>query len=292
MPASLWTKVVEKTQTALKSGALHPIRTKAVAALDSGAPLVLRVPVHDFPVKPISPTRAEEQSPFLPPYHPDLHVGDISATHVCFLNKYCVSEHHVVLATREFEEQGCSLTVQDFQAAQLLLQAYDSLVFYNSGPLAGASQRHKHLQAVPLPLVPELSDLPHVPITPLLPAVGPLGVLQGEPFPHVRIEIKDASAYALYAAFTDIMSLLRSTPRTSGPCLVSTPVTFTGQFNLLLTRRWMMVVPRAAAEWTDLTINALGFAGTILLRTHKQLEAVKLAGPAALLRVVSGAAPI
>ena len=60
-------------------------------------------------------------------------------------------------------------------------------------------------------------------------------------------------------------------------------------YNLLATRRWMLLVPRRRAEWEGLNLNAMGFAGSLLVRTAAQLQRVREAGPAAALRAVAGA---
>ena len=40
--------------------------------------------------------------------------------------------------------------MKDFEAALIAMKALDGFIFYNSGPLAGASQSHKHIQVVPM----------------------------------------------------------------------------------------------------------------------------------------------
>ena len=82
----------------------------------------------------------------------DLFVADVSETHFAVLNKFNVVDQHVLLVTRAFEEQESLLTREDFDAAWRCLTEADALVFYNAGPNVGASQRHKHLQVVPVPL--------------------------------------------------------------------------------------------------------------------------------------------
>ena len=72
------------------------------------------------------------------------------------LNKYNVVPHHLLIITRHFESQESALTQADFQALWTCLAEYDSLGFYNSGESAGASQPHKHLQTVPLPMHDQL----------------------------------------------------------------------------------------------------------------------------------------
>ena len=92
----------------------------------------------------------------------------VSGTHVAILNKFNVVDRHLLIVTREFEEQRSLLTPRDFEAWWRCLGEYESIGFYNGGAEAGASQPHKHLQLVPLPLAP-LG--PAVPIEPLLPEV-------------------------------------------------------------------------------------------------------------------------
>jgi sulfate adenylyltransferase (ADP) / ATP adenylyltransferase len=54
--------------------------------------------------------------------------------------------------------------------------------------------------------------------------------------------------------------------------------------NVLLTRRWMLVVPRAQAEWGGLSVNALAFAGLLLTKDASQAQALEAAGPLQVLR--------
>ena len=62
--------------------------------------------------------------------------------------------------TKEYEPQTDLLNAGDFEAASRVTQEIDGLLFYNSGKNSGASQPHKHLQFVPLPLVPGDMSLP------------------------------------------------------------------------------------------------------------------------------------
>ncbi len=97
---------------------------------------------------------------------------------MAILNKFNVVDNHLLIVTREFEQQRSLLTLRDFEALWRCLNEYDSLGFYNGGPEAGASQPHKHLQLVPLPLAPQG---PPVPIAPLL--AGARGAVGSGPIP-------------------------------------------------------------------------------------------------------------
>jgi ATP adenylyltransferase len=59
-------------------------------------------------------------------------------------------------------------------------------------------------------------------------------------------------------------------------------------WNLLVTRRWMLVVPRLYERFEGVAINALGFAGSLFVRDDVQLETIKRARPMTALCAVSG----
>ena len=58
-------------------------------------------------------------------------------------------------------------------------------------------------------------------------------------------------------------------------------------YNMLLTRRWMMVVHRSLDRFERVSINALGFAGSLLVRDQERMDLVKTLGPGAILRAVT-----
>jgi len=59
-----------------------------------------------------------------------------------------------------------------------------------------------------------------------------------------------------------------------------------GPYNLLMTRRFLLVVPRSREHFEDVSINALGFIGSLFVRTPAQLERVVEHGPWNVLRAV------
>lgn len=152
---ALWQAVVEQTKKALTRGALHPIKTAQATIVDGGIPFSIRyvssLSRKDRDKKSKTVNQPQNANPFLPPERP-LTVATISDTHITVLNKYNVFTHHLLIVTREFEHQQAALTGPDFAALWQCLTDYPSLAFYNSGEIAGASQPHKHLQLVPLPL--------------------------------------------------------------------------------------------------------------------------------------------
>ncbi len=159
-PGTLWTSVKEQTAQALRCGALLSIPTQFEFVEQDGVLFLVRI-LSNLNRKKAAKEKQEKQTadsgkefnPFLP-YEEDLFVADISDTHVCILNKFNVVDDHLLIITRAFEEQESLLTQEDFAALWACLADFDGLAFYNSGKIAGASQRHKHLQLVPLPLAP------------------------------------------------------------------------------------------------------------------------------------------
>src|SRR5207237_2327023 len=75
-----------------------------------------------------------------------------------------VLREHLLIVTKQYEDQRTLLTERDFEALAIAMRDAEVLGFYNGGQEAGASQTHKHLQVVTLPLSPHHS----IPIDTLL----------------------------------------------------------------------------------------------------------------------------
>ena len=181
-PGTLWSKTVETTEKALKTGALQPISTECTFLYDSGIEFLVRI-VSNLTRKTEERKESNSSNPFLP-YEKDMFVMDISETHICLLNKFNVIDHHLLIVTRSFEDQENLLTIGDFNAIWSCMAEYDCLAFYNGGEIAGASQQHKHLQIIPLPMA---NKGPRVPIESLFQSVqleSNPGVIPGVPFIH------------------------------------------------------------------------------------------------------------
>ena len=58
-------------------------------------------------------------------------------------------------------------------------------------------------------------------------------------------------------------------------------------YNLLMRRDWMLMVPRSQERFETISINALGFAGSLFVRDEKELNRVEEIGPMHILNQVS-----
>ncbi len=294
-PGTLWSKIQSQTNYAISCGALQSIPTECELVNQDGIDWSVRI-LANLVRKDIAKKKQEKKkqesgkefNPFLP-YEQDLFVCDISPTHLCLLNKFNVVNHHLLIVTREFEDQENWLTWADFVAMWACLAEFDGLVFYNGGKIAGASQKHKHLQLVPLPLG---TGKGKIPLEPLLPSANsPGSVLQIPDLPFVngfaRLDPNwvnspvDAAAPTLecYRTLLSAVGLLtaenQQSPQQSGP------------YNLLATREWMLIVPRSQEEFRGISINSLGFAGALLVRNTEQMQLLKEISPMTVLQNVA-----
>ena len=70
-------------------------------------------------------------------------------THRLLFNKFNIYQEHLLVVTKELEPQNGRLTKEDFRQTILAFKAVRGMFFFNSGPKAGASQHHRHLQVFP-----------------------------------------------------------------------------------------------------------------------------------------------
>lgn len=288
-PGTLWDKLREVTRQALRSGALQPIPTDFQYLEDGGIRFLVRL-VRQLARKPRpsssqTPKEAAKRNPFLP-YDPQLYVADASPTHVCLLNKFNVVEHHLLIVTRAFEAQETLLTRQDFEALETCLAEYPGLGFYNSGLVAGASQPHKHLQLVPLPLDPAGPELPIAPVIDRAEISADARRLDALPFPHAIVALEAVDAGPKAAALEAYEQYRRLLPAL-GIALPAAGDRLATPYNLLVTRRWMLAVPRVRECFHSISCNSLTFAGALLARDAGELDVLQRHGPLAVLRHVT-----
>jgi ATP adenylyltransferase len=286
-PGTLWASTVQQTERALESGALKPIMTESVFVRDRGIDFLVRT-VSSLARKAEAREKQRAQSysetkranPFLP-HEREMFVADLSATHLCLLNKFNVIDHHLLIVTRTFQEQEQLLNLEDFESLWTCMAEFDGLGFYNGGEEAGASQRHKHLQIVPLPLADRGPKLPIEPMFQTAEFTGPLGVVPALPFIHSIAKLEPdfvsdprkaaLDTYRLYRLMLEKVGLNKKDAASNA--------FQAGPYNLLLTREWMLVLPRAREFYESISVNALGFVGAMLVKGDKQMRALRKTGP-------------
>jgi sulfate adenylyltransferase (ADP) / ATP adenylyltransferase len=280
VPGMLWDKVVGQTKHAIACGALQPICTTDERLEQTGLNFIVRVSNHIARKEAAGKKSQQKSNPFLP-YEQDLFVADLSSTHVALLNKFNVVDHHLLMITRHFELQESWLTLADFIALAICIAEINALAFYNGGKAAGASQRHKHLQLVPLPLIEgDVFSSPFETVTTAsLLAKGKLEL----PFLHAVAPLSLDWTTAPQVVATELNKHYHSLYDALGLQMGGQPQ----PYNLLVTRHWMFLVPRSQESYAGISVNALGFAGSLFVQDLDQFNRLKQIGPMSLLQKVA-----
>ena len=281
----LWSRLTQQTEYARQTGALHSITTDYQFIEQNNISFLVRS-VSNLVKKEKAQQKQKQKEtitgkyfdPFLP-YEEDLFVSDISPTHLCLLNKFNVVEHHLLIVTRNFEEQDNLLNFNDFVALWACMQEIDGLAFYNGGKIAGASQRHKHLQLVPLPFIPNTETIPIQPAINQVVFSNSLGKIPSFPFNHAIAKIKITDLDSPLTAGKTMLDCYHSLLEKVGLSIDLESLLQPGAYNLLATRNWMLLIPRSQESFNNISINSLGFAGSLFVRDRSSLELLKELSP-------------
>ena len=266
--------LAEVSATASTSGALQSSKTD-IEIIEDGFPFEVRV-LSNLRRKPKRISNdSSARNPFLP-YDKDLYVAHLQSGHVVLLNKFNVVNDHFLIVTPEFEEQEAVLSQQEFSAMAEVMPEFPVLFFYNSGEMAGASQAHKHLQAIPLESLPISTALQELD--------GKIQVLESLPFKHRVAALTTSNSskqqadecYSLYLQMLDELTLAPE-EKAEHPA----------PYNLLMTPDWIMVIPRTEGGYQGISVNALGFAGLLLVKDRERLRELQEVGPGHLLKSVT-----
>ena len=275
---TLWSKLQTQTQHGLATDALKPIDTKHEIVSDGGIEFVVRILTNLKRKTQARKVQTQKKTnPFLP-YDPNLYVTHVSDSHVCLLNKFNVVDHHFLIVTQRFESQLDWLNLADFEALYRCLNDVAGLFFYNGGSAAGASQPHKHLQIVP-------NKSMQIPIETVIRTVNFIentGQSSQLPYAHriVQLHPNDRPHQWLqhYRQLLESLAIGDPTGEWQG--------SQHSAYNLLGTRDWMMVVPRRQDDYLGISVNSLGFAGSLLVKNQTQMDHLKQIGPMTLLKEV------
>src|SRR4029450_1513023 len=101
---------------------------------DAGVEFVLRIatnfPEGETAAGPSAAAPTPAATPSAAP-EPPLVVRDLTATHRALLNKFSVLREHLLIVTREYEDQRSLLDERDFEALAICMRDAEVLAFYN-----------------------------------------------------------------------------------------------------------------------------------------------------------------
>lgn len=206
--------------------------------------------------------------------HPDLLITTINSTHLLVVNKFSVWRPQLLLLTVDsYQRQHLPLSQDDLRAAWTLLTQTDGqfYVFFNCGSKAGASRSHKHMQVVPHPdTLPATARKWR-----LFPDYDPPWSPHSIPFMHFIHRFEGPRVLE-----TEISRVYRQHVSSCRRALKISDEQAACPHNAVLTKKWIVTIPRSRENVDGTTANSAGMMGSIWLRDEKQLEKWMAQGPA------------
>ncbi len=248
-------------------------------------------PSEAVPVPPVSAPTAKFD-PFAKEHCSKIYIESLSETHALLYNKFPLVPFHVLVVTKEFEKQMSLISEADFEAALKVMKALDCFVFFNGGPNAGASQEHKHLQAIPYSSFPNQT----IPLDALIaasksPAEDSEDVeyttIPPFKFKHVLCKFRVSILFDL--SYGNISKRAKLLHNIYSDCLKRLNNEDLGTaYNFILTKHWLfMVLRKCEVALNMVKINAVGFTGSFAVRSDQEYEFIRRQDPINILRSVT-----
>ena len=266
-----WEKALQKTKISIKSKSLFPLNTTDITKkLYKG---------NDFVIRELDITKFKKSTligPKINPFRPwdnILEIDSIGKYHQLILNKYPVQLGHILLITNEWKEQNGWIDNKDWEAIKEVNEDTTGLWFFNSGPLAGASQPHRHIQLLrrdpselTCPREKWILDFDNV-------------NYKNQRF-YKNIILKKFSKTLNKENIHEIYKDLSYKLGLGGPEIDKKP---RYPYNLIFTSHWMALIKRKTDNLYGISVNALGFAGYILVTEKSNIDYLRKFGPEKLL---------
>ena len=194
-------------------------------------------------------------------------IGDIGSTHFVAANKFCFARPHLMILTSNGHvKQYEPLHENDLQVAWTALTAISRnyAVLYNCGQDGGCSRLHKHMQLMPMPgnsfaafLDSEDGKEPSVPFH----------------WFYRRFESQHVTPADLTEVYTNLLKEVTRVGKGRSQHADSAPPGAACPHNMILTNRWMIVLPRRQAGINkEAGANAMGMLGYIAVATQNEIN--------------------
>ncbi|KAF2719629.1 hypothetical protein K431DRAFT_286589 [Polychaeton citri CBS 116435] len=252
---------------------------------------------------------ASSANPFLNP-DPSFVITDIGACHRLLVNKFCVYRPHLLIATKDLQPQSDDLDVQDLIACWEVLcqlnrgaasrqeamersegtaanvEAKEFMAIYNCGLASGNSQPHKHMQIFPRPRAEELTLFPdarHVQgavdqaIQAAAAAEEEEEEEEGEEMPGTAnaksVPFKQFFLpLSSHASCEELTKAHAKLLECTGDTLQAAGVQGKPSYNVVLTKDWMLLIPRRFAGRDGLNANGAGMAGVVWVSRESEVK--------------------
>ncbi len=266
-----WEKALQKTKISINSKSLFPLNTTDITKnLYKG---------NDFVIRELDITKFKKNTfigPKINPFKPwdnNLEIDSIGKDHQLILNKYPIQLGHILLITNEWKEQNGWIDIEDWEAIKEVNKDTTGLWFFNSSPLAGASQPHRHFQL--LRRDPLESSCPRE-----------KWILDFDNLNYknqifckniiLKKFSKKLNEENIHEIYKDLLFKLGL----GKPKIDKRPKY---PYNLIFTNNWMLLIKRKTDNLFGISLNALGFAGYLLVTEKSDIRYLKKNGPEKLL---------
>jgi len=266
-----WKKALHQTQLSINDESLYPLKTRIITSdLYQNNDFIIR----KLDTLNLNKERiyGPKQNPFCP-WEKILEIDKIDDDHQLILNKYPVQKGHILLITNNWKPQNGWLDINDWKAIQKVNKDTSGLWFFNSSPIAGASQPHRHFQ-----LLRRSKDEISCPrekwfLEMKLDKDRDSKLKKNIFVSKFNFLENSISLYELYLELCIKLSL-------GDPISDLKP---RHPYNLLITNKWIAIIKRSNDHIHGFSINGLGFAGYLLVTEKSDINYLKKFGPEKLL---------
>ena len=267
-----WRRALEKTESCIKNGKILPLKTTNITKQIYKK--------NDFIIRKLDSIKFSKNlniGPVTNPFSPwdkDLEIASIGENHQLILNKYPVQKGHILLITNSWKPQEGWLEINDWSAIKEVNNDTSGLWFFNSGPLAGASQPHRHIQ-----LLRRNVNQKSCPREEWFLKFDKNTKNKDKLIENIIVKKFDLNnnVKELYDTYINISKEIGI----GDPLSDNSPKS---PYNLLITNRWLSIIKRKSDFVHGFSINGLGFSGYILVTERCDTNFLKQNGPEKLLQ--------
>ena len=267
-----WKKALDKTRLSLEDKSLYPLKTKVITKdlYQKNDFIIRKLDTSKF--KKHKKIYGPKQNPFCP-WEKKLEIDKIGDNHQLILNKYPVQKGHILLITNNWKPQNGWLDINDWRAIQEVNKDTSGLWFFNSSPIAGASQPHRHFQL-------------------LRRSKNEISCPREKWFLKMKSD-KDSDSKLKQSIIVSKFDFLKSSTYLFELYLdlcekleLGEPATDMAPrhpYNLLITNKWIAIIKRSYDHIHGFSINGLGFAGYLMVTERSDINYLRKFGPEKLL---------
>ena len=266
-----WVKALDQTHLSITKNGLFPLKTTVVTREYYNK--------NDFIIRELDTSRFKKKNSYGPnqnPFNPwdkILEVDKIGTNHQLILNKYPVQKGHILLITNTWRPQDGWLDINDWIAIQMVNEDTSGLWFFNSSPIAGASQPHRHFQ---------LLRRDHGEII----CPREKWFLDLENNNDQDSKLKKNAVVSKFNFLDNSINIYNLYLELSNKIGLGNPIDDEKPrfpHNILITNNWIAIIKRKYDHVHGFSVNGLGFAGYLLVTEKSNINYLKKFGPEKLL---------